>query len=237
MTFCVLCNQSSPSNTIQLRVGSHVCIACVSMREARLNQIRSDIHELETVRPPLNIWDKVGIAVFVLFTFLCILALFVHFLLSLFLGMLGLYLYGVTSRKSERKTEPFRELTKNKLAELNSEKSSIHSQLGSVYEQYWDIPPDWWWRRDQIIKRDDGRCRHCSRRRSGSRVPFHIHHVAPKFQREGNHRLENLILLCEICHSKIDEPGHHLVRGARKTRLKKEKITGRPRRRWRPYRQ
>lgn len=189
------------------------------------------------MRPPLNIWDKVGITIIGIFVVLCISALFVHFFLSVFLGIVAACLYNVTSGKSERNDEPFRELTKTKIDGLNLEKSSIHSQLGSVYEQYWDVPPDWSWRRDQVIKRDGGCCRHCGRRRLGSRVPFHIHHVTPKFKKEGTHRIENLILLCEICHSKIDEPGHDLVRGARKKRLKEEKITGRPRRRWRTYRE
>lgn len=203
---CVLCNQLLGGKTISLRTGAGVCLVCISTRESRIKDISSRIYSLET----FGEWISAGIVVVLI---LCLLTLGIHFILLL--GIFGALIYGLTSQHTTRRID-----------ELRLEKSGVYSQLGAIYEQYWDVPPDWSWRREQVIKRDEGRCRNCGRRMSGSRVPFHVHHVIPKSKRDGTHRLQNLTLLCEICHSKIDEPGHELIKNARKKRQKKGKTRG-----------
>lgn len=223
MAICVICNRLLCGETIPLRTGAGVCLACISAKESRIKEIRSQIYSLETLRAPKNIWDWIGAGIIVLFI-LCVLALGIHFILLL--GFFGAWFYALTSQQSKRRNEPFKQSIKARIDELGVEKSSVYSELCAVYEQYWDVPPDWSWRREQVIKRDEGRCCNCGRRMSGSRVPFHVHHVMPKSNRDGNHKLENLELLCEICHSKIDLPGHELVKKARKKRLKKRITRG-----------
>lgn len=52
-----------------------------------------------------------------------------------------------------------------------------------------------------VWKRDNATCRRCGMHRDyAPDVPFHIHHVIPFGNREHRASVENLVLLCEICH-------------------------------------
>jgi len=230
MNVCVLCKAFASGQTIRLRpvpplfaesVGSLVCRNCVATRESRLVAIDNEILQLSNMRPPRNMWDVVGRIILAGSAIACLLALYVDVIVSIILGIIGLGLYGMTAEWSAKRSEPFRETFKRKVDELHIEKSALRAELASVYERYWGTPPDWSWRRQEVIERDGWRCRHCGRNMRRSRVPRHIHHVIPSGRPEGNHSLGNLILLCEICHAKVDTPGHPLVKGVRKTRLKR----------------
>lgn len=75
------------------------------------------------------------------------------------------------------------------------------------------MPPDWNWRRFQVLKRSSYSCSQC-----GSDSRLHVHHVVP-FSRGGTHHLSNLTVLCERCHSLQGGTGHDLIRSKRRNRL------------------
>ena len=100
------------------------------------------------------------------------------------------------------------------------ERHSIFEEFEPLFQGVWDYPPDWQWRRKQVMDRDNYICQRCGRKLWGSVVPAHVHHVIPRSLIEGDHKLDNLVLLCEICHSKIDTPGHQNVHTERQKRLK-----------------
>jgi hypothetical protein len=205
---------------IQLRGGTSVCAKCLSAREAELINIGSQIHNYMTAKPPRKIWDNLGIGIILLSIFLGIYGfLYVHF--WFFLGLAGLLLLGVTAEQSRKANEPLKQAMSAKAAQLALEKNEIATQLNSIYEIYKGRPPDWDSRRNQVTARDKV-CQKCGRRIS-ARIPFHVHHIIPASKEEGNHGLSNLTLLCEICHSKMEEPGHQLIKGQRKTRLESKR--------------
>jgi hypothetical protein len=209
---------------IQLRGGTSVCAKCISIREAELNRIESQIHVYTTTKPPRNIWDNLGTGIILLSIFLCIYGLlYIHFLALVGFGVAGLWLYGLTSKQSEKANEPFKQSMRTKTSQLGLERDKITTQLNSIYEVYKSRPPDWDSRRNQVIARDKGLCQKCGRRMYGSKLPFHVHHIIPTSKEEANHALSNLTLLCEICHSKNEEHGHQLVKGQRKKRLESKR--------------
>lgn len=65
-----------------------------------------------------------------------------------------------------------------------------------IYDYYPNYPPDWDERRITIITHAGGKCRSC-----GAKTQLHIHHRIP-LSKGGTNKLENLIPLCEKCHSK-----------------------------------
>ena len=76
--------------------------------------------------------------------------------------------------------------------------------------------------REKVMERAGYKCEECGRsyRLSNgfrkSTVPFHIHHI--KLRSEGgDDSIDNLKLLCEICHSKL--PKHELIKIERNNRL------------------
>jgi hypothetical protein len=97
-------------------------------------------------------------------------------------------------------------------------KPKIEAELRPIYEQWWKKPPDWGERRSQVYQRDRGICQQC-----GINIPgtFHVHHKTPQSKPEGDHSLKNLLLLCPKCHSKIDSPGHQLIKPVKKRRKRR----------------
>lgn len=77
---------------------------------------------------------------------------------------------------------------------------------------YCSYPPDWEWRRQQVLSRDNYQCTGCRWpegfvRRSRE---LHVHHKE-SLARGGDNSLENLVTLCHICHRKVDAD-HRLVK-------------------------
>ena len=54
-----------------------------------------------------------------------------------------------------------------------------------------------------VYKRDNYECKNCGLKMSIFRKGFHIHHIIP-FLKTRDNSLENLITLCQSCHSKIE---------------------------------
>ncbi len=214
MKNCLICNNPCVHETVHLRNGDDVCLSCI-------RRLGEQISKYEATRPPRNEWDIIGYVLIPSFIFLCIYSLIkVHILASLALGIMGAWLYGLISKQSEKIKEPLRNAIKEKIKDMRD-------QLNFIYERYPEIPPDWENRREQVFKRDKGRCQKCGRNKYRSKVPFHIHHVIPRSEKEGYHSLENLIVLCEICHSKTGGRGHSLIKGSRNQRLKRKRRSSR----------
>jgi len=229
-TKCIVCNEISKGKVIDLRRGV-VCERCVSTKERRIFQIDSDVNELHRKKADWNIWDAIGLALIVIFIVIGVLLACVHLLLGVAMAFPAIWVVeNVYDRSSKLKDETFYDKKDQTIRALESEKELIKENLAMIYEQYWAIPPDWEWRRKQIFERDNGICQKCGRKLSGSRVPFHVHHKIPKARTESNHGLCNLELVCEICHSKEEATGHHLIRNKRKARIEKKKAMGYQRR-------
>jgi 5-methylcytosine-specific restriction endonuclease McrA len=87
-------------------------------------------------------------------------------------------------------------------------------KLRPIFEQYWGLPPDWHWRREQVRIKASSKCEICGISTEGRPDDdFHVHHIISKKLPEGNHSLENLQFLCEKCHSEQPSPGHNLIKG------------------------
>jgi len=108
-----------------------------------------------------------------------------------------------------------------KIKQLKEEMAPFKLKLQNLYDYYWERPPDWEERSFQIKMKYNWTCQHCNKYMLRSKVPIHIHHIIPSAMLEGNHKLDNLLLLCEICHSKM--PGHNFTKAIRKRRLKRRK--------------
>lgn len=106
-----------------------------------------------------------------------------------------------------------------RIARLRAEKAIADKEVELAYAQFWELPPDWEERRRRVMERDSRRCRECGRKADVGEVAFHVHHVIQKSVREGSHSFENLLFLCEVCHSKITTPGHALIAESVRVRL------------------
>lgn len=61
--------------------------------------------------------------------------------------------------------------------------------------------------RTAVLKRDNYTCVNCGR--TGGEL--HVHHIVPRNE-GGTNNLDNLVTLCERCHSVQDAKGHELIR-------------------------
>lgn len=235
MAFCILCGQpcEKGGGGIKLRTKKYVCKNCVASREERIAQLKSQISNLEDSKKRLvkrqkSRYEKqfyLGSALVVIGFFVVLLLgeknRFFYFILSLILfilafGLLGIIFRGYNSvlkkREEREENEINIELTKIN-HQSNFEIPKIKHELSGIYAQYWKNPPDWEDRKHKVYIRDGFHCRHCGKEKTHrSRSQFHVHHIIPRTMAEGNHNLENLMLLCDTCHSKIDIPGHQRIR-------------------------
>lgn len=64
-----------------------------------------------------------------------------------------------------------------------------------------DLPSDWPLRRETVLTDDGYLCQNCWKK-GGEEGPkdLEVHHIVPRGQPEGTHRLTNLTTLCEGCH-------------------------------------
>jgi HNH endonuclease/WYL domain len=90
------------------------------------------------------------------------------------------------------------ELSKNTdvLQQLMERKTEITKKLTVLYDYWPSYPPDW----EQRKREARAETHSCSRCHS-SRSMLHVHHKQP-VAKGGNHTFENLIVLCEKCHSR-----------------------------------
>ena len=84
-----------------------------------------------------------------------------------------------------------------KQAEDLSSKAGImaKAELTVIYDHFLSYPPDFEERKVKVAARDGERCSKC-----GSGGVLHLHHIQP-LSKGGTNKLENLMLLCERCHS------------------------------------
>ena len=65
---------------------------------------------------------------------------------------------------------------------------------------------EWLEIRTRILKRDNYTCVNCNE--TGGNL--HVHHIVPK-SKGGTDEDDNLVTLCDRCHSVQDDEGHHLI--------------------------
>lgn len=90
-----------------------------------------------------------------------------------------------------------------KLAQHREEKE----KAWPIYEQWPDYPPDWKWRRQKVLERDNYACRYAG---PECRRPLDIHHIQ-RVADGGNHGLSNLVTLCRKHHA--EQPRHDHLGG------------------------
>jgi len=218
---CPICKNEPKPEHIVLRNDVRVCKTCLEEKQKMSEKLRANIQYLQKTRSELfpflmklSFWgtpsfffiqkmflqqldNSRGIAIV---GYACLVGLFI-------IGLLGLI---ISNDKRGCRLE-----------DLLAQEKAVQSILKPVYALVWPTPPDWTERRKEVIARDLRRCQTCGRRMEGSRVPFHVHHIIPKSERESNHRVDNLKLLCEICHSNEPSSGHEEIAKQRRLRLER----------------
>jgi hypothetical protein len=91
----------------------------------------------------------------------------------------------ILSKMEKRNTE---------IIELQKLSEQISNNLQMLYDYWPTYPPDWEMRRHKI-KEERQFCEECGNHRG----PLHVHHIIP-ISKGGNHKPENLKLLCEDSH-------------------------------------
>jgi 5-methylcytosine-specific restriction endonuclease McrA len=82
------------------------------------------------------------------------------------------------------------------LEEIQVRSRAIRDQVRQIYDVWLSYPPDWAERRELVIDRDGDWCANC-----GADALLHLHHQR-EIKQGGTHKIDNLVLLCEECHSK-----------------------------------
>ena len=210
----------------KLRTGHTVCSACVSTLEQARIGCEAALTEAKSARPPLGTWNYVAVAsvpIGIVAGVLTANLLESAFALLVFAGIFAVtvHVYQACTIRANQHNRPLLEVLEAKARACEENLDRATKRLSSLYEVYWDQPPDWAFRRSLVTQRAEGRCEQCGRRKFGSRVPFHVHHVVPRASVEGHHGLSNLRLLCEICHSKEPGSGHRGIATARSGRLRR----------------
>lgn len=83
---------------------------------------------------------------------------------------------------------------------------SAKAILKSVYDYWPGYPPDWEERRDELHEAVGAKCQRCGfkkyrNRPTDEKRTFHVHHKVA-ISKGGNHKIDNLKLLCRKCHQK-----------------------------------
>ncbi len=79
--------------------------------------------------------------------------------------------------------------------------------LKSVYDYWPGYPPDWEERRDELHRVAGFACQRCHFKKyrdrpTDTKRTFHVHHKI-SISKGGNHKVDNLRLLCKKCHQKV----------------------------------
>lgn len=84
----------------------------------------------------------------------------------------------------------------NKLAgKINKHELVLGATIEKIYDFWPTYPPDWEYRR-QRLEESNGVCAVC-----GGSIHLDVHHIKP-LSKGGTNRLDNLQLLCRLCHEK-----------------------------------
>jgi hypothetical protein len=85
--------------------------------------------------------------------------------------------------------------SESNLINLKGNLAVAENRLREIYDFYPTYPPDWEERRRIAIKAADSKCSSC-----GVKSSLHLHHRVP-LSSGGTNRHNNLVVLCEKCHS------------------------------------
>lgn len=172
MPFCKICNKAI-SNGIHLSDGGIIHESCLNSIQDKGKEIESEIYmQQEKINRLRSAIKKRE---------------------SLGFKIMSIFLKpAVDTLDIERKITA---IEKN-IAQLSNKLVSLRDKITPIYDYFLTYPPDWEERKNQVIKRDGEQCSKC-----GSRGHLHLHHIKP-LSKGGSNKIENLILLCENCHSK-----------------------------------
>lgn len=213
---------------------SVICSACISDLESRRGELRSRLSQLRHPNPPTPgkaEWEDLqpflgwGALVSLILIFVFKEGAFLYITLGLFFAYIWVSTRANNERlrlMQERQRRIQEEVWRNQpeIRKVEADLSLVSRDIDEIYSNFVAKPPDWSVRVSTVHARDGHRCVRCGRHMHNSRVPFHTHHIIPR-AKGGTHALENLVTLCEICHSKEPGSGHARVKAARRSRLDK----------------
>lgn len=212
---CSSCLKQIPETQLsRLRDGKTICKSCIKSYSDRIARLKREIQRLTSRRYHINAWDAISVAVVI--TSIAALLHFYRGIPNSIIGVmlisgyltLTLLLYAVTRQFSQRSNQPTNDVAQSEIDRLKSERHQVYLAMFALYQQFWDYPPDWQYRRRQVMERAGNRCEQCGRSLRKRGTHRHVHHVIPRSLPGGHHGLANLQLLCEDCHSTEESPGH-----------------------------
>lgn len=104
---------------------------------------------------------------------------------------IGIFLSPARGQEILRRKQSLR----SQLTDLETRLTAVRKGLTILHDLWPTYPPDWSERREQVQLRDGYACNECG---VGNRL--HLHHKRA-IRAGGTHKIENLALLCEWCHS------------------------------------
>lgn len=169
---CILCNELCDGQQISLTTGKLLHHACHNALKEKLANYSESIARMNSRNIYLTERIRHGNSIFYKFR-----------------RLLGGEVINVDACKREIS------VINGNLRKLLKEKDEITEVVTRLYDYWPSYPPDW----EDRKKAARARIRSCERCHS-SRGMLHVHHRQP-ISRGGNHKLDNLIVLCEKCHS------------------------------------
>ena len=89
----------------------------------------------------------------------------------------------------------------SEIEDLHAKLAKLKSVLTAVYDHLPSWPPDWEERKRQVLRRNGSICSRC-----GKEKDVYLVHDIPVFE-GGTNELENLVLICAVCHASIYKEG------------------------------
>lgn len=199
---CLICGNIPGENSIVLRNEAKVCPSCLDGKEWECRGIELRVEEANTPKIKIYYYS------FYILISLCLYSLvFTEYFLDNFqtLGLIWMILTSIVVLSLYC-------FKKIKIKLLLNQLRRIIKVLAPIFEQMWKKSPDWDMRKKAVRFRDRDKCSKCGSIMFASPMVFHLHHVIPKKEAEGSHKISNLILLCEDCHGYQASKGHELIR-------------------------